>query len=138
MLLGTALEKNQEPSVEMTTWNTPRVLVTQRDPDVAERGPDPMKLCNRLGVMLGDHLSRLIPEIQLETRNMALGDGCQHGRLVVLYANILAPHNLFQTVNGDTKWMALKFKYPTIHSDSFLAISYDDDDGDEDDNNFIT
>ena len=77
-VLGTALEKNQESRVEMTTWNCPRVPVTQRGPDASERGRDSMQLCNRLAVMPGDHLRRLIPEIQMGTRNMALGDGWQH------------------------------------------------------------
>lgn len=43
---------------EMTTWNSPRVSVTLRGPDVAESGPDPMKLYSRLGVMPGDHFRR--------------------------------------------------------------------------------
>ena len=44
---------------------------------------------------------------------------------MLLCTIILALHNLLQTVNGDIKGIALKFKYTTIPSASSLAISYD-------------
>lgn len=60
------------------TWTVLRVSVTLRGPDVTERKPDPIRPCSRLGVMPGGHLSRLIPEVQMGTRNLAIIDGRQH------------------------------------------------------------
>lgn len=59
-------------------WTVLKVSVTLRGPDVTERKPDPSVPCSRLGVMLGGHLSRLIPEDQMGTRNLVIRDGKQH------------------------------------------------------------
>lgn len=77
----------------------------------------------------------MILEIQMGDKEQG-GDGCQHWGLVLSCASILASHNLFQIVNGDTKWIALKCKYHTIPLASPLATS--DDDDDDGNSNIIT
>lgn len=53
--------------------------------------------------MLGGHLNKLTPEVQMGTRNVTLRDGWQHYGLALSHANTLALYNLLQAVSDNTK-----------------------------------